>query len=135
MDGSFRSSQSIHETLTRVSLSPSSLSVVRKTSSFHLFRRRQSLSLSPPPPTVSKMTMKWTRRVPSHSLIRSLVRSLRCALSFSRCAALSRSLSPLTHSLPSSCHGKVVYIFGMNASFSYTFGPLCAHPSDQFCLE
>ena len=74
--------------------------------------------------------MKSTRRALGHSLLRSLVRShrslirlLRTALSASalRCAySLARSL---THY---GAHGKETYVYEMNASFLYVFGPQCA---------
>ena len=68
--------------------------------------------------TTGKMTMKLTRRVLGHSLIRShrsLIRLLRCAHSLAR--SLARSLTRFQ------AHGKEVFVYEMNASISYDFYP------------
>ena len=68
--------------------------------------------------------MMWNRRI-EHWAIRSSARSFaRTAHSFASLRLFARSLArSLTRFR---AHGKVVYVFEMNASFSYKFGPLCS---------
>ena len=68
-----------------------------------------------------RITIKSTRRVLGHSLVRShrsLIRLLRTA----RFARTLRCAHSLTRSR---AHGKAVYVDELNASISYSFNPLC----------
>ena len=85
--------------------------------------------------TVGKMTMKWTRRILGHSLVRFLVCSIRsfaCSTLLAllaRSAALIRSLArALTRSRD---HGKAVFIHDMKASNSYIFHPSWVPRTDR----
>ena len=74
--------------------------------------------------------MRW---VLGHSLLRSLVHSHRSLIRLLRTARFARALC-CAHSFArslahSGSHGKVVVVHGMNASFSYSFKPLCMVPS------
>ena len=82
--------------------------------------------------SLGRMTMKSTRRVQGHSLLRSLVRSHgRTAHSFAysallaplaRSAALIRSLArSLTYS---GVHEKEFFVYEPNASITYDFNPV-----------
>ena len=73
---------------------------------------------------MGKMTMKSTRRVLGHSLVRSLVRSHRSLIRFLRIACFTRALC-CAHSLARSrAHGKEIYDYKLNASVSYSLDPL-----------
>ena len=81
------------------------------------------------PRPLGRMTIKSTRRVLGHSLLRSLVRSHRSLIRLIRTARFARALRCshsfallLTHSV---AHWKEVFVDGMNASILYSFSPLC----------
>ena len=79
--------------------------------------------------TKGRMTMKSTRRVLGHLLLRSLVcshRSLNCLLCTARFAHALRCAHSFAHSLTHSrAHKKEIFFYESNASISYKFIPLC----------
>ena len=81
------------------------------------------------PCTVGEMAMQSTCRLLGHLLLRSFVRSHRSLIRLLRTARFARALRrahslarSLTHSR---AHGKEVSVYGINASISCSFNPLC----------
>ena len=96
-------------------------------------------SFGPNQRTVGRMTMKSTRRVIGHSILRSLVRSHRSLSRLLRTARFARALRcahSFAHSLTHSwARGKVVFVYRRDASISYHLNPLRARPPTVVTLS
>ena len=78
--------------------------------------------------TVGRMSMKSTRKVLGHSLLRSIVRSHRSLIRLLRTARLARAL-PCTHLFVRSlahphAHGNEVHVYRLYVSILYSINPL-----------